>query len=358
MWDRIATNTARMGPRLLLVGAIVATVAGSFLYAGGWLSAGRLTPARFIDTFERVNGLAPGFRRNHAKGVCVAGAFESNGLGSRLSRALVFEKGRVPVVGRFALAGGKPYAADAVRSVRSMALQFVLRDGEQWRTGMNDIPVFAVATPEAFHDQLEAFASDPATGKPNPIKVAEFFDRYPESARAIQKIKEQPPTGGFEDSTYRSLNAFKLVDEKGVTTPVRWSMVPDHPVSPPAVLPKEGDANFLFDALIERVHREPVRWHLVMTLGHADDPTNDATVEWPADREKVDVGTLTIDRIESEDTGEARTINFDPLVLPDGIDPSDDPLLSARSAAYSVSFRRRLGEKVSPSAVTREEVAR
>jgi catalase len=38
-------------------------------------------------------------------------------------------------------------------------------------------------------------------------------------------------------------------------------------------------------------------------------------------------------------------------VLPSGIAPSDDPLLSARSAAYSESFTRREGETKSPSAV-------
>jgi catalase len=43
-------------------------------------------------------------------------------------------------------------------------------------------------------------------------------------------------------------------------------------------------------------------------------------------------------------------------VLPDGISPSDDPLLSARSAAYSQSFTRREGEKKSPSAVSTAEV--
>ena len=45
-------------------------------------------------------------------------------------------------------------------------------------------------------------------------------------------------------------------------------------------------------------------------------------------------------------------MNFDPLILPDGIEPSDDPLLSARSAAYSQSFRRHAGEAEEPSAVT------
>ena len=60
--------------------------------------------------------------------------------------------------------------------------------------------------------------------------------------------------------------------------------------------------------------------------------------------------------MESEETSPARDINFDPLVLPDGIAPSDDPLLSARSAIYSQSFTRRAGEKKEPSAITPAEV--
>jgi catalase len=31
-------------------------------------------------------------------------------------------------------------------------------------------------------------------------------------------------------------------------------------------------------------------------------------------------------------------------VLPDGIEPSDDPLLSARSAVYGASYRKRSSE--------------
>jgi catalase len=44
-------------------------------------------------------------------------------------------------------------------------------------------------------------------------------------------------------------------------------------------------------------------------------------------------------------------VNFDPLVLPSRIEPSDDPLLSARSAAYSTCFTRRAGEEKTPSQV-------
>src|SRR5438094_7433628 len=88
------------------------------------------------------------------------------------------------------------------------------------------------------------------------------------------------------------------------------------------------DKNYLFDALIAQIHRQPLRWHLIVIIGQPGDPTNDASVAWPEGREKVDVGTLTLDRVESEETSAATDINFDPLVLPARNAPSDDPLLS------------------------------
>jgi catalase len=349
------TRAGKLG-RFLLVAAIVLGVGGAFLYVGGWLSPHKLTQSRFIDTFQQVNGPHPGFRRNHAKGVGVSGTFESNGQGARLSRAVVFRPGRVPVVGRFSLAGGMPYQTDALRAIRGMGLQFLLPDGEEWRTAMTNVPVFTVHTPEAFREQLIAMEADPKTGKPDPAKVKAFLDRHPESARATQTIQAQTPSSGFDDSTYNSLNAFWLVDAAGQSMPVRWSMVPAQPLAPIAP-PLQGDANFLFDALIGRLHRQSLQWRLILTIGQPGDPTDDATVAWPEDREKLDVGTLTIDSIEAEATSPARTINFDPLILPDGIVGSDDPLLSARSAAYSVSFTRRVGEPVPQSAITPAEVA-
>ena len=56
---------------------------------------------------------------------------------------------------------------------------------------------------------------------------------------------------------------------------------------------------------------------------------------------------------EKED-GHCRDFNYDPLILPEGVAPSDDPLLSARSAAYSVSFQRRAAEGPRPDAITLE----
>jgi catalase len=327
--------------RLAAIGVVIAGIVGAFSYTGGWFSPHRLTPARFIDTFEKGNGMHPGFRRNHAKGVCVTGFFDSNGNGVRLSKAVIFRPGRVLVIGRFALAGGQPYAPDAAGIVRSMAILFLLPDGEEWRTGMNNIPVFVVNTPQAFRDQLVASQADPATGKPDPVKMKEFLAKYPASARAIQIIRSHPVSSGFDDSTYNSLDAFRFIDAAANSIPVRWSTVPMQPFVEASTAPSQ----------------QPLRWHLIVTLGQSGDPTNDATIAWPDNREHVDVGTLTIDHIESEETGACRDINYDPLVLPSGIATSDDPLLSARSATYSQSFTRRAGEIKQPSAVTPAEIA-
>jgi catalase len=345
--------------RLAAIGVVVAAVAGGFVYAGGWLSPGELTQGRIIDTFQEVAGIHPGFRRNHAKGVCIAGSFNSDGEGARLSSAVVFALGRVPVIGRFAIAGPQPYGPDAPVSVRSMALRFSLPDGEEWRTGMNSIPVFAVNTPQGFTDQLLASKPDPATGKPDPAAMKAFLANHPETVKALAIIKNTPLSSGFDNTTYHSLDAFRFINAAGVSTPVRWMMVPVEPFAPedPAQS-AQGDKNYLFDALIARLAQGPLQWHLMIVVGQPGDPTNDATIPWPAGREQVDAGTLTIDHIEAEGPGNCRDVNFDPLVLPSGIAPSDDPLLSARSAAYAQSFTRRAGEPKQPSAVQIPETSK
>jgi catalase len=150
------------------------------------------------------------------------------------------------------------------------------------------------------------------------------------------------------------LHAFRFTNASGKSVPVRWSVAAEQTFESPT-----GGAtgkNYLFDALIAQIHSKPLRWRLIPMVGEPGDPTAEAATQWPAGRKQIDAGTLTIDTVESEDTSPTRDITFDPLVLPDGIAPSEDPLLSARSAAYSQSFRRREGELKTPSAVSPTEV--
>lgn len=352
-------SLAAMLLRLGVIGALLVGAASSFAYVAGWLSPKRLTQASLMEAFARLNGEHPGFRRNHAKGLCVSGWFDSTGAATLLSKSSILEPGRVPLIGRFALAGGMPMQADTTSAVRSLALRLMSPDGEEWRTGMNDIPVFPVNTAQAFYEQLLASTPDPATGKPDPQAMRRFLDRHPETAQALSIIGSRPITPGFADSTFHSLNSFRFVDEGGRSTPVRWAAVPLEPPSADAAAPSVNrDGNYLFDDLIARIHQRPLQWRLVIIVGQSQDPTSDATLRWPADRAQIDAGTVTLDTVSSEDGGPCTDINFDPLVLPPGIEPSDDPLLSARSATYGRSFTLRATEKrvKPPSAITPQEV--
>jgi catalase len=243
--------------------------------------------------------------------------------------------------------------ADAAATARGLGLAFSFPDATQWRMALLNLPVFVDHSPQGFYDRLLASKTDPATGKPDPVAMSAFNKAHPESVAAMGVIKQHPPSAGFADSRYSSLITFFFVNDAGVRTPVRWAFVPMQAALPP--LP--GTTNSLFDALVRQMRDGPVSWRLLLTVGEPDDPVADATLAWPSNRRTVDAGVLTLNTIETEAPGNARDVNFDPLVLPDGVEPSDDPLLSARSAVYAASYRARTGEPKSPSAVQVDEVA-
>jgi catalase len=333
----------RNGPRWTLIAGAVVVAGGAFAYVGGWLTPHRLTAERLVDQLQHNGGgVHPGYRRNHAKGVCVAGYFEGNGNASAYSTASVFAVGRTPVVGRFAIPGGNPYAPDGSVPIRSMALRFNLPNGQQWRTGMNSMPVFPVATPQAFYAQQVASQKDPATGKPDPAKLAAFFAAHPETAAFRAWAKTAKPSASFVTESYDGLNAFYFIDAHGERHAVRWRMVAEATDTQPA---PAGDENYLIGDLQRRLASGPQRWHLLVTLAAPGDPTDDATKVWPADRTTVDAGTLVLTSEQPQDSGPCRDINYDPTVLPAGIAISDDPLLPARSAAYADSYLRRTREE-------------
>ncbi len=58
----------------------------------------------------------------------------------------------------------------------------------------------------------------------------------------------------------------------------------------------------------------------------------------------LNAGTLVLESTQPQLNGECRDINYDPLILPSGIEGSDDPLLAARSAGYARSYLRRTSE--------------
>jgi len=179
-----------------------------------------------------------------------------------------------------------------------------------------------------------------------------YLARHPETRVYQDYIKSAPLPDSFANGTYYSINAFRFINRKGEASIVRWAMRPATPLS--ALDKAELDTlptDFLFNDILARLGRGPVRWRLAITLAEPGDVTDNATIRWPSSRRTVTVGTLVVDRAGPEERGACRDINFDPTILPAGIALSDDPLLAARSAAYSASFRRRAMEGPRPSAI-------
>ena len=324
---------------LALIAAVVGAGAAAFAYTAGWLSPGRLTPGRMVAALAPPGGPAVGHRRNHAKGVCFTGHFDANGDGAALSRAQVFHKGSYTVVGRFNLGTPDPMAVDGAERVRGISLQIATPDGQQWRTGMIDLPFFPVATVPAFYDLLVA------SGQKDPAAMKSFAAAHPEIAKFGAWAASAPFTESYAEERYNALNAFLFTDAAGADHPVRWSLLPAaQPVAVPAADLAKRPPGFLEQDIARRVAGGPQRWTMVVQVANPGDPTADPSQPWPDDRRTVAVGTLVADRVVPEPDGPCREVNYDPTVLPDGIRTSDDPFPAARSAAYAVSYNRRTAE--------------
>jgi len=324
---------------LVLISAVVGFSVGAFAYTAGWLTPGRLTSMELVAALAPPGGPALGHRRNHAKGVCFTGNFEANGNAVALSKAPLFIAGRYPVLGRFNLATPDPNAADPTVRVRGIGVQISAPDGNVWRMALIDPPVFAVSTPQGFYDLLEASTSK------NPDAMKGFVAAHPEFAAFGEWASKAPWTASYAEVTFNSLNAFIFTNGDGAKNAVRWSLRPE---TQPVTIAVEDFAklgpNHLEEDIIDRVSKSPQRWTLVLTVADPSDPTSDPTKAWPPERRTVEAGTLVVEKIEQEADGLCRDINFDPTVLPDGIEVSDDPFPAARSAAYARSYDLRTSE--------------
>jgi catalase len=144
--------------------------------------------------------------------------------------------------------------------------------------------------------------------------VKAFEERHPETVEVLKVITAELRASGFGNTTFYGLNTFRFTNAAGQTPSVRWILKPMQPFEAAGAAPP--DKHYLFDELITQIHRQALRWRLIVIVGNPGDPTNYPSIGWPADREQVDVGKLTLDRVEAEEFSAATDINFDPLTLP------------------------------------------
>lgn len=308
-------------------------------------AAAPVSPVEVVDAIESAFPATPQQRRNHTKGSCAAGEFVGNPAVAAYSRSRLFSEKPVPVVARFSISGGNPRAADTTRGARGMALQFQLPDGALQHMTLLNTPVFGAAVPETFRDLMLALRPDPATGKPDPAKLKAFRTSHPDSLAQAAFLDSRNPPAGYHRSAFFGIHSFRFIAADGHETLVRWHFQPqDGELALSAEEMKTRPADFLQAALIERLRQGPVRWDYWLTIGQPGDVEDDPTIAWPTGRKQVKAGTLSLHAASTQAGAACEPINFDPLVMADGIAPSSDPILRFRSPAYAVSFGRRLSD--------------
>lgn len=322
--------------------AIAGGLTAAFAWTKGWGST-RLTSSDFVQ--KTTPSFPPGYRRAHGKGMCFIGTFRGTQDAAAASVARVFSQREVPVVGRFSIGAGHPHAADNATKTVSMSLLLTSDDQQQWRLAMNNQPYFPTHAPAGLLALLAATASDPATGKPDPNRVAAFLKTYPEAGKFLEWAAQAPSPSSFDGVEFNGVNAFYLVASDGHRQPVRWTMQSHDPFTPlDEAQARQSGHDFLFDDLTRKLARKPLYWDMVMQLAQPGDPVDDPSQPWPQSRKQFVAGTLEITQVIAQAEGPCRDVNFDPTIVPAGIEVSDDPILSARSGAYSHSFNRRLRE--------------
>jgi catalase len=294
---------------------------------------------QIVDALNKVYGVHPGFRANHAKGVVAEGTFRAAPGADRLSKAVLFNGTPIPVTVRFSDSTGVPNLPDGspLANPHGLAIKFHLPDGSETDMVINSLKFFPVSSGEEFRDMLLAVADSPPSA-PKPTKLEQFAASHPNLPRALATV-ETPDS--FADEEYYGVNAFILVNEKGERHAVRYLASPEKLRHLEAAEAAKTAPDFLINELPGRLARGPVTFHLKAQLAAPGDSTKDASIPWPKTNEIVELGVLTISTAAPDSLEAQKKLLFLPGQLTDGIEASDDPLIGVRDGAYAVSFSRR-----------------
>lgn len=284
-------------------------------------------------------------RAVHAKGTTLTGTFTAAPGASALSCAAHLAGDPVRVTVRFSNGGGNPTAPDSAPDGRGIGVKLYLPDGSVTDMVGLSLPCFFVRTPEEFLEFTRARRPDPETGQPDMEVLGAFLGAHPEAGAAIQAAVTAGIPAGYDRVTYNSIHSFRYVDAGGNGRFGRWRIIPEAgeaTVEPEAVADLAPD--YLQEEIQEHAAGGGVAFRVIVRLAAESDDVDDPTVAWPeGEREEVELGRLELTGPETQRETGGDILVFDPTRVTDGIEVSDDQILAARPAAYSVSVERRSG---------------
>jgi catalase len=328
-------NKARI-LRAIASGTLLAMLAAS--------AAAAVTPDEIVHSFEATFDVnADGLAKN-GDCVCVSGQFTGTSVASALSRSVLFTHPTVPVIARFSAARGNANR----RNSREMELEFRLPGGGLHHMAMLNTASFGAADAVEFGEMIVAVKPDPNTGAPDLQRLHAFLAAHPDAFAQSNFATATDAPSDYASATYFSIHTFRFIDAEGRAHFVRWRFLPQDEGTTSS--PSEA-ADALPERLSERLAGGPVRWDMIVYVGEPADTSDNASLAWPQGRKHFKAGTLTLTRHVHERAEQCARRTFDPLVVTDGIAPTDDPVLLLRSPTYGVTFSKILAQALaSPDA--------
>jgi catalase len=298
-------------------------------------------PEAGVDAANAVFGRHDGYRALHAKGTLLKATFTASPEAAELTRAPHMQGDPVPATVRVSNGGGDPEVPDYKPDVRGLAVKLYLPDGSRTDIVAQTVPRFPVSTPEAFVEFMHAQVPGPSMA----WRMPAFFARHPGSLATLPgSVKALRPLESYGTTQYYALHAYRFVDAQGGSRYVRYTLVPEGGET--RIGPREAKRrgrDYLQEDMRDRVEHGPVRFTLELQIAEPGDPVDDPSAAWPAQRRRVNAGTLELTGVETERETGGDVLVFDPTRVTDGIELSDDPVLRYRYAAYAESIYRRSG---------------
>jgi catalase len=321
---------------------VAATICGEIAGAAEAPAEGSIA-AQLVAAFDRVfKGPYAHERAIHAKGIVARGSFAAAPEAASLSMAEQLRTGGepVPVIVRFSAFSGVPSQADGKPGANpaGVSIKFLLPNDVDTDIVAHAYNGFPAATGEDFLAYLQTVASS------DPAARNAFLASHPAARRFVDDPKPTPLSYGTE--TYYGVDAFRFVNASGVGGFGRYRIEPVAGAQHLDAAQAAGlKPDYLADELRQRLKSGPAAFRLLVQLAATEDNVADPSTAWPADRPTVLLGTLSLTEIADASEPGMKTLFFSPMNLVPGIEPSPDPLLAARTRAYSISYRRRTAEQ-------------
>lgn len=335
----------RPSHHIFRVGAMCASLLLAFPAPAAESASDKPVVEQIVDVMTTLaQGPHKGFRANHAKGIVATGTFTPAPAAASLSKAAHLQQAETPVTVRFSNATGVPDIPDTNPNAnpRGIAIRFQLPDGSYTDIVSISVNAFPAATPEDFLGLLSAIAATgPNASKPTPIE--QFLAAHPAAQKFVSIPK--PPPVSYTTQSYFGVNAFQFTNAKGEQRYGRYRITPL--AGDKALSETEASAaapNYLSEELKSRLAQGPAKFRIAVQLAEKGDVIDDATVVWPDSRPQIELGVLTLKSVADDSAAVEKKLAFNPLILTDGIAPSNDPILMARPAAYAISVGRRFAD--------------